>query len=162
MSLGAPALNTHKVCLEFPARRNVYVITVQLCLLNKNPLRHYVYAQSETLNSYIHVHRNICVGFLFPQNICTQYGVNFIFITHVEKCILWLNCYANRDQLKNNEFCTTLLWSSADTLNTMNAYLIWSHNCVEINCWTVCHPLQVNLNAVTKHHYKYTTHKVTS
>ena len=63
MSPVVPALNAHKVCLAFPASRNVKVITVQLCLLNKNPLRHYVYAKEETFKPYIHVHRNICVVF---------------------------------------------------------------------------------------------------
>lgn len=55
---------------------------------------------------------------LFPQNICTQCGVNFTFITHVEKCILCLDCYSNTGHLKNNEFCAMLLRRIVDTLNT--------------------------------------------
>ncbi len=55
--------------------------------------------------------------FLSPQNICTQCGVNFTFITHVEKCILCLDCYSNTGRLKNNEFSAMPLWRIVDTLN---------------------------------------------
>lgn len=40
---------------------------------------------------------------LFLQDICTQYGVNFTFITHVEKCVQCSDCYSNTGHLKNNE-----------------------------------------------------------
>lgn len=167
MSLGAPALNAHKVCLAFLASRNVQVITVQLCLLNKNPLRHYVYARSETLKSYIHVHKNICVFFLSPQNICAQYGVDLTFITHVEKCILCLDCYSNTGHLKNIEFCSMLLWR---TLNKLNTRLVSLAGCLTLcatTAWVFLPGLCVTLyllssgcalTAVRLHHSKHITY----
>lgn len=43
--------------------------------------------------------------FLHLQDICLECGLNFTFITHVEKCVSAWDCYSNTGHLQNNECC---------------------------------------------------------